>query len=387
MKIAIISFFHSESSICLAKYLAQHGRTVDYYLIIDIIHDNGIVPGMEYAGASKRLGIHLLHENEAPELYKWSDNLSVRWHLMRIWWFSPKARIINVPVWWKCLRYIRNQHYDAIDIVGQHQWISIIHNGLKGENITHTLHEVGSHQNGTISNPLMDLIIRDKSKVIFHSQSTYNRFLNIPNSNNNKCTVIPFGKFETSLLYGRDVEIEHGLNLSKPTFLFFGFIKSYKGLDLLASAMKYLSDIHDKFNLIIAGGGHDDNISYFKSLKNCFVLNRFLTNDEMVMLNRICSVVVLPYHTASQTGIIPTCFLYGRPVIATKVGAFVENVTDEKNGLLVEPENSIAFAKAIRRCVENSSLIARLSEGAYAYGHGDEYDWNIIAEKTIEFIK
>lgn len=386
-KIAIISFFHSESSLCLAKYLAKHGCCVDYYLITDIIHDNGTMSGVEYIGAPKYPGIHQLKEKEAPELYKWSEGLSVSWHLLRIWWFSPKAKLFNAPIWRNSLRYIRNQHYDAIDIVGQHPWVAIIHNALKGENITHTLHEVGSHQNGITSTSLMELIASDQSKVICHSNATLERFLNIPKSNKDNCKVIPFGKFETSLLYGRDIEINHGLNLSKTTFLFYGFIKPYKGLDLLAEAMKLLTPIHETFNLIIAGGGYDINIAYFRSLDNCFVLNRFLTNDEMMKLNRICSAVVLPYHSASQTGIIPTCFLYGKPVIATAVGAFVENVTNKKNGLLIEPENPGAFAEAMRMCIEDNSFLAKLSNGAMQFGHGDEYDWNVIARKTIDFIK
>lgn len=386
MKIAIISFFHPESSLCLAKHLAAEGLEVDYYTITDIVHDQGVMSGLEYKSAPKRPGIYRLKDIDIPEIMSWAGELPVRWHLIRIWWFSNKSRVFNLPIWWWSLRHIKKQNYDAINIIGQHPWVRIIHEALKRENITHSLHEVGSHQNSVPTNNLINRIISDKSKVIFHSCTTAERFLQLPNSGNCRNTIIPFGKFETSLLYERDVTIEHNLDLSKPTFLFYGFIKPYKGLDLLAAAMRSLSPIHDKFNLIIAGGGQDGNLPYFQTLNNCLVINRYLSNEEMMKLNRLCSAVVLPYHTASQTGIIPTCFLYAKPVIATAVGAFTENVAQMQNGILVEPENPVAFAEAMQECIDNESLLKKLSVGAANYGNGDEYDWKIIAKRTKEFI-
>lgn len=386
MRIAIISFFHPESSLCLAKYLAAQGLEVDYYTITDIVHDQGVMSGLEYKSAPKRPGIYRLKEDDIPEIMSWAGELPLRWHLLRIWWFSSKSKLFNQPIWWWAMRQIKKQHYDAINIVGQHPWVNIIHQALKFENITHTLHEVGSHQNDVPTDDLINTIIRDRSKVIFHSHATADRFCRLQGSKNCRNAVIPFGKFETSLLYERDVPIQHNLDLSKPTFLFYGFIKPYKGLDLLAAAMRHLCPIHDKFNLIVAGGGQDESLPYFNTLNNCLVINRYLSNEEIMKLNRICSVVVLPYHTASQTGIIPTCFLYAKPVIATAVGAFTENVTQMQNGILVEPENPVALAEAMQECIDNESLLKKLSEGAANYGNGDEYDWKNIAQRTKDFI-
>jgi len=385
-RIAIISFYHTESSLCLAKYLAEQGVEVDYFAIAVYIHDCGWQSGFEYPRASRRLGLHRLTAQEVPELYEYSKGLPVQYHLIRLFWHSEIARCINHFIWQRVFSYIRKQHYEAIDIVGQKPWIKIIHDGLSGENLVHTLHEVGSHQDGIATNSLMETLIKDKTPLVFHSQSTADRFLNIPGSECNRIAVIPFGKFETSLLYERAVEINHGMDLTKPTFLFYGIIKPYKGLDILAKSMKLLSKDHDKFNLIVAGDGMDSNIPYFESLNNCYVLNRFLSNEEMMELNKICSAVVLPYHTASQTGIIPTCFLYGKPVIATSVGAFVESVRNGYNGLLVEKDNPQAFAEAMKRCYEGPSLLTTLSHGAKNYGNGDAFDWRIIAQQTLRFI-
>ena len=200
-------------------------------------------------------------------------------------------------------------------------------------------------------------------------------------------TYIPIGKLETLLLYRKKVNLKLHLNLSRTTFLFYGFIVPYKGLDLLKEAIENLQDYETEYNLIIAGGGYDPTISFFESKKNCQVINRFLTNEEMMYLNEVSSAIVMPYKSASQSGIILTSFMLGKPIIATKVGALVETITDHYNGLLVEPNNPIFFSNAMRKLICDKSLLKNLHIGAKHFGQNDEYDWNNIALKTLDFYR
>lgn len=110
-----------------------------------------------------------------------------------------------------------------------------------------------------------------------------------------------------------------------------------------------------------------------------------MSDGEISYLNKIADVVLLPYKTASQSGIVPTSFMYGNPIIATNVGALGENIKNGINGLLVSPDDSSGFANAMRKVVEDPSLIQKLKSGALSFGHGDEYDWNNIAKKTLDF--
>ena len=102
-------------------------------------------------------------------------------------------------------------------------------------------------------------------------------------------------------------------------------------------------------------------------------------------LNRLSTAILLPYRSASQSGIVLTSFMYGKPIVATKVGALVETVCDEINGLLVEPGDAEGFALAMLRLVEDTALLKKLQRGAFHFGIDDQFDWNKIAEKTIEF--
>lgn len=385
-KVAIISFFHSESSLCLAKYIARQNVQVDYYYITDILRDKGFVSGFEYLKARKKWGIVRLRKKDAPEIFEYTKSLPVKYSLIRIISFSKKLLFFNRLIFYLVSKTIKKRKYDAINIVGQHPWISFIHDGLKGENIIHTLHEVGNHENEHVTKSLLlDKIISDKSKVILHSRSIYERFLSISGVDSLYCKVIPFGKFETLLLYDKNIDLNISLDLSKPIFLFYGHIKPYKGLSLLKKACERLSDILMDFNLIIAGGGEDESLSYFKKMKNCTIINRFLTNEEMIQLNKIATVILLPYKSASQSGIPCTSFLYGKPIIATKVGAFTEIIRDGINGILTKSGDDLEFSNAMRTIIENRELLRKLESGVRLFGCNDEYDWNKLAKDTVAF--
>ncbi len=282
---------------------------------------------------------------------------------------------------------IKMCHYDAINIVGQSSWIDVAHDVLKGQNLIHTFHELGNHAGELHPLKIVQAAIKDKSKVILHSKATYERFLSLSGADADRTTMIPFGKFETCKLYVREQDVPLPFSDGKPMLLFYGYIHHYKGLDVLAKSVELLKSEWDKFNIVIAGAGNDPVLSYFRSLPNGFVMNRFLSNDEMMSLIRQSSVILLPYRTASQTGIIPTCTLYGKPFIATDVGAFSESVKDAYNGLLVEPENPYCFASAIKRIIDDPEFLKSLCKGSSSFGDGDQFDWKKIAAETISFFE
>ena len=385
-RIAIISFTFSESTICLAKHIAECGVSVDYYYVDNA---NAICKGKTEAFEFNPQQPWHTHRLEAPdmsEMAAYMKGLPVNIHVLGL---DTSRRFLGRYKFslWCLFRRIKRQKYDIINIVGQNSFAHRCHNALRGQNIVHTFHEVGSHQDGVSSSPVVNASIADHSKVIVHSQSTYERYVQLDGVRKENVQIIPFGKFDTALLYAKSVDMQIPLDLSKPTFLFFGLLKPYKGLDILAAAMKELSSMHQQFNLIIAGKGDDPQLRYFKSLDNCFVLNRYISNDEMMHLIEICNALVLPYHTASQTGIIPICALYSKPVIATAVGAFPEMVSDGVNGILVKPESPAQFAESLKACIEEPSVLDNLSKGMSQFGKGDRFDWDKIAEKTITFMQ
>ena len=138
------------------------------------------------------------------------------------------------------------------------------------------------------------------------------------------------------------------------TVLFFGRILPYKGLDVLLAAARLLDPA--RFRFVIAGEGEVPAIT----APNVEIDNRFITDDLLPGHFQRAHVVALPYHAASQSGVAQMAFAFGRPVVATRVGALPDIVHDAVNGLLIPPGDPAALAAALERLADDP-LRARLT--------------------------
>ena len=78
------------------------------------------------------------------------------------------------------------------------------------------------------------------------------------------------------------------------------------------------------------------------------IRDRFIPNDEAALLFSAADASLLPYRSATQSGVVPLSFTYGRPVIATRVGGLPAAVADGVDGILCEPDPA-DVARAIER--------------------------------------
>lgn len=134
--------------------------------------------------------------------------------------------------------------------------------------------------------------------------------------------------------------------------LFFGFIRSYKGLDLLIEAMSdpALRDLNVK--LLIAGEFYEDRKPYLDKIASIENGDRFILHTEFIgkesVKNYFCAadLIVQPYKSATQSGITQIAYHFGRPMLVTNVGGLAEIVTDKRVGYVTE-RNAGAIADAI----------------------------------------
>ncbi|MEE8575399.1 MAG: glycosyltransferase [Thermodesulfobacteriota bacterium] len=138
---------------------------------------------------------------------------------------------------------------------------------------------------------------------------------------------------------------------AKLELLFFGFVRPYKGLDILIDAMELLKG--EEIFLTVAGewwDGGDGLRARLNSLGGkAEVIDRFVTEDETAELFSRADVVVIPYRNSTGSGIVPLAYRYGKPVIATSVGGLPDVIDDGLSGFLVSPEDPEALAGAIRK--------------------------------------
>ena len=145
--------------------------------------------------------------------------------------------------------------------------------------------------------------------------------------------------------------------------LFFGFVRPYKGLDLLIDALSYLKDRSIK--LTIAGEFWSGINDIIRRIDHCGVTEMvelrptYHSEEDIAEIFARADVVVLPYRSATGSGIITLAYYYGRPVIATRVGGLQDVVRDGVTGWLVTPNCTEALARTIASVSRNKALSMR----------------------------
>ena len=136
------------------------------------------------------------------------------------------------------------------------------------------------------------------------------------------------------------------LNLS-PDYryvLFFGFIRAYKGLDLLLGAFADERLRQQNVKLIVAGEFYGDPEPYYKQIKDLGIEDRvvlctdFIPDGEVNRYFSAADIVAQPYKTATQSGVTQIAFHFEKPMLVTNVGGLPEIVPDGKIGYVTEPD-------------------------------------------------
>jgi glycosyltransferase involved in cell wall biosynthesis len=174
----------------------------------------------------------------------------------------------------------------------------------------------------------------------------------------------------------------------KRIVLFFGFIRDYKGLDVLIEAFALVRKELD-VKLIVAGEFYEPEDKYIKlikkhNLEESIILKKdFIPTTEVKYYFSASDAVVLPYKSATQSGIVQVAVNFCKPVIAANVGGIGEVIEDGKTGFVVEKENPEQLAEAIIRFYkeekekEFSSNMKSLKE---------KYSWQNFVKGMFELI-
>jgi glycosyltransferase involved in cell wall biosynthesis len=145
-----------------------------------------------------------------------------------------------------------------------------------------------------------------------------------------------------------------GLNPQDRHLLFFGFIRKYKGLDLLLEAMADERVRALQLKLIIAGEYYSDETLYtglietYRLQQTVRLFTDFIPNDEVPLYFAAADLIAQPYRAATQSGITQIAYHFEKPMIVTNVGGLAENVPNGKVGFVAEP-TAASIAAAILR--------------------------------------
>jgi len=218
-------------------------------------------------------------------------------------------------------------------------------------------------------------------RIIVHGKVLKKQMVQEYHLSDHKIHSIPIGEHEVAPF---KKYIKSDLQEDGNLVLFFGRIWRYKGLKYLISAEPLISKEVPDAKIIIAGVG--ENFQEYESMMvnrdNFIIYNYRIPYNEGAELFQRCSLVVLPYIDASQSGVIPTAYGFKKPVVVTSVGSIPEVVDDGITGYIVPPKDACALAKAIIKLLKDKQLKRQMGENAYIKLKTD-FSWDNIAEKTI----
>lgn len=172
-----------------------------------------------------------------------------------------------------------------------------------------------------------------------------------------------------------------------PTALFFGLIKPYKGLDILLKALKQARMKIPGLKLIVAGEVYGKQETYLNLIRQLGLTEavethfRYINGSEIGAFFRRSQRCVLPYKSATQSGVTATSYSFNIPVLASDVGGLGEYISPGETGLLVPPNDPEALAGAMIDFFERD-LFACMSAAIPAFK--ERFSWDKLAAIILD---
>ncbi len=185
-----------------------------------------------------------------------------------------------------------------------------------------------------------------------------------------------------------EARIKLGLDIQEKVILFFGFIRQYKGLDLLLNAMASEAIKEAKIKLMVVGEFYEDAQPYYDMIASLGISDRVILHNEFVadaeVKNYVCAAdfIIQPYRNATQSGVTPLAYHFEKPMLVTNVGALPDTVPDGKVGVVVEP-NATAIAEGILKLY--SMGVAHFIP--YVQAEKQKYSWESMATNFLHLFQ
>ncbi|MEI7768740.1 MAG: glycosyltransferase [Chloroflexales bacterium] len=303
---------------------------------------------------------------------------------------------INPFTWWRLYRRVRADNPDVLIL----QWwvpywtpcLTAIASMVKRNTsvkIIFICHNVVPHEGGGVIDRRLALtVLRRGDALIVHSEQDRLRLLamlpqaRVVKAHHPTYADLAHQSSDLPAHLRRDL----GIPADAHVLLFFGFVRPYKGLEYLIQAMRLIRERISVHLLVVgefwtAPEFYQRYADEFGVSEAMTIINRYVPNEELRPYFDAADVVVLPYVSATQSGVVQLAFGFGKPVITTRVGGLYEVVEDGVNGLVVPPQDERALADAVIRYF-TEGLAAPYSANVAAHA-ATSFSWQQLVT-TIE---
>jgi glycosyltransferase involved in cell wall biosynthesis len=256
----------------------------------------------------------------------------------------------------------------------------------KQTKLCYIVHNIDFHEKWIFAKSLTKYALKKADLLITLSESVYN----------NACRLFPKKK----IIHGfhpvyncynfnkfTKVSAKSELKLTgKKVILFFGYIKQYKGLELLIRSLPDIVNKIENVHLLIVGEVYGDAKKYQNAIKETGMeervtfINRFVKDEEIELFFKVADVLALPYISATQSGVVQIAYNMELGAVATPVGSLAELVVDSKTGIIAEDVSKEAFADAIVRYfkLDQKKLIRNIKE------ENKKYSWEALVKLILK---
>jgi len=276
---------------------------------------------------------------------------------------------------------------DSIHFIDNHPWYSVYVRIFKlfGIHIDVTQHDPFPHSGETISLVsrtaiYTNSILRRKAdRIIVLGDKLKSEVHRIYNIDIKKIISVPHGA------YTFFNQFSENLTTHRNTFLFFGRIVDYKWLDILLESLEYVLQKVPDFHLVIAGPW--DLTPYRRDIKkyekHISLYNYEIDAEDAYKYFETSEFVVLPYHDATWSWVIPVAYCFKKAVIVTNVWELSSVVEDQKTWKIISKADPKILSAAIICMLENKEETKNMWIAWYDYSI-EELSWKPIIDKIYE---
>jgi D-inositol-3-phosphate glycosyltransferase len=263
---------------------------------------------------------------------------------------------------------------------------------ISGIKLVHTVHDVIPLDENKTDQFFNKIVYKASDTLIVHSEPN-KKLLEKFDLNPGNIAVTPHGNFDV-FLSGNPVTKQcarEKLNISADAdvLLFFGFIKKYKGLDLLLEAFEKTSLLNKNLSLIIAGATDTEalnnhylsKIAKIHSKDRIIYHNRFIDENEVENYFQASDIVVLPYKQISHSGVMHLAYSFGRPLIVTDAGDFAYTIGEDNSGFVVDKYDPELLSDIISRAFKDKKQLDSMGKNILRLNQ-TKYSWDNTARLT-----
>ncbi|MEY8343899.1 glycosyltransferase family 4 protein [Niallia circulans] len=279
-------------------------------------------------------------------------------------------------------------HYTLLEL------FSVLTAKILNVKVVITAHDVESFSTGSSMN-IARKIYSLSDGIIAHNNVSKNELINTVGIKEDKVSVIPHGNYLSYV--NSDIEKEEALrSLGIPyneefILLFFGQIKTVKGLDILIESIPEIVKNEKNIKVIIAGKVWKDDFSVYQEKIDRLDINKYIIShieyipeDKVDLYFNAADLVVLPYKKIYQSGVLLNAMSYKKSVVVSDLDGMKEIITNKQNGFLFKNGDAIDLANVVSGIIYKKRELKEISQSAYEY-IVNNHDWKDIGIRTSNF--